>query len=343
MATFVDQVRIQVRAGQGGSGACSFRREKYVPRGGPDGGDGGHGGSVIVTASTRLSTLLDLRYQKHYEAENGQPGGGSNCHGRTGADVVIPVPVGSIIFDDTSQELLADLTADGASCTVAQGGRGGRGNSNFATSTNRVPTHFEPGTPGEERLLRIELKLLADVGLVGYPNAGKSTLIAAVSSARPKIADYPFTTLTPNLAVVRWTEDHSFVIADIPGLIEGAHEGKGLGFQFLRHVERTSLLLHVIDVSEWAPQDPVSSFEIMRRELTAYDVDLARRPFALVGTKIDIKGTGERLNRLRTYCQRRMLPFFAISAATREGLEELVRYVGQQVESLRKAPCETNS
>ncbi len=343
MSTFVDQVRIQVKAGQGGNGACSFRREKYVPRGGPDGGDGGNGGSVIVTASTRLSTLLDLRYQKHYEAENGQPGGSSNCHGRTGADVVIPVPIGSMIFDDTTQDLLADLTVEGDSCVVAQGGRGGRGNSHFATSTNRVPTHFEPGTPGEERFLRIELKLLADVGLVGFPNAGKSTLIAAVSSARPKIADYPFTTLTPNLAVVRWTEDQSFVIADIPGLIEGAHEGKGLGFQFLRHVERTSLLLHVIDISEWAPDDPVNSFEVMRRELTAYDDALAGRPFAVVGSKLDIKGSGERLDRLRKYCQRRKLPFFAISAATREGLDELIRYVGQQVELLRKAPCETNS
>ncbi|MFO0734026.1 MAG: GTPase ObgE, partial [Nitrospiraceae bacterium] len=335
MSTFVDQVRIQVTAGQGGSGACSFRREKYVPRGGPDGGDGGHGGNVVVMASTRLSTLLDLRYQKHYEAENGQSGGGSNCHGRTGADVTIPVPVGSMIFDDTTEELLADLTADGESCVVAQGGRGGKGNSNFATSTNRVPTHFEPGTPGEMRMLRIELKLLADVGLVGYPNAGKSTLISAVSSARPKIADYPFTTLTPNLAVVRWTEEQSFVIADIPGLIEGAHEGKGLGFQFLRHVERTSLLLHIIDVSEWTQDDPVSSFEIMRRELTAYDEALASRPFAVVGSKIDVKGDGERLDRLRKYCQRKKLPFFAISAATREGLDALILYVGQQVERLR--------
>lgn len=294
-------------------------------------------------ASTRLSTLLDLRYQKHYEAENGQPGGGSNCHGRTGADVTIPVPVGSMIFDDDTQELLADLTAEGETCVVAQGGRGGKGNSNFATSTNRVPTHFEPGTPGEARTLRIELKLLADVGLVGYPNAGKSTLISAISSARPKIADYPFTTLTPNLAVVRWTEEQSFVIADIPGLIEGAHEGKGLGFQFLRHVERTSLLLHIIDVSEWAPDDPITSFEVMRRELTAYDEALACRPFAVVGSKVDVKGNGERLERLRKYCQRRKLPFFAISAATREGLDEFIRYVGQQVERLRTTPCETNS
>ncbi len=343
MSAFVDQVRILVKAGRGGNGACSFRREKFVPRGGPDGGDGGHGGSVAVTATTRLNTLLDLRYQKHYEAQKGEPGGGSNCHGRTGLDVCIPVPVGTMIFDDETQELLADLTVDGESCVVAQGGRGGRGNSHFATSTNRVPTHFEPGTPGEERFLRLELKLLADVGLVGYPNAGKSTLIAAVSAAQPKIADYPFTTLTPNLGVVRWTDEQAFVIADIPGLIEGAHEGKGLGFQFLRHIERTSLLLHVADISEWAAEDPVTSLEVMRHELTAYDETLAARPFAVVGTKLDIKGTGERLDRLRTYCRRRKLPFFAISAATGEGLNDCVQYIGQQVALLRKTPCETNS
>ncbi|GAB1724025.1 MAG: GTPase ObgE [Nitrospira sp. CR1.1] len=343
MSTFVDQVQILVKAGHGGNGACSFRREKFVPRGGPDGGDGGDGGSVIVEATTRLSTLLDLRYQKHYEAEKGEVGGGSNCHGRRGADVRIPVPVGTIVVDENTQELLADLTVDGESCVIARGGMGGRGNTRFATSTNRVPTQFEPGTPGEERLLRLDLKLLADVGLVGYPNAGKSTLISAVSAARPKIADYPFTTLTPNLGVVRSPGDHSFVIADIPGLIEGAHEGKGLGFQFLRHIERTSLLLHVIDISEWATEDPVASLKVMRHELSAYDDALAARPFAVVGTKLDVKGEGERLERLRTYCQRRKISFFAISAATREGLDECIRYMGQQVERLRKTPCETNS
>ncbi|MCC2639661.1 MAG: obgE [Nitrospira sp.] len=343
MSTFVDQVQIFVKAGPGGNGACSFRREKFVPRGGPDGGDGGHGGNVLVKATTRLSTLLDLRYQKHYEAEKGQSGGASNCHGRTGDDVCIPVPVGTMLFDDNSLELLADLTMDGETCIIAKGGRGGHGNSRFATSTNRVPTHFEPGTPGEERFLRLELKLLADVGLVGYPNAGKSTLIAAVSSARPKIADYPFTTLTPNLAVVRWTEEGTFVIADIPGLIAGAHEGKGLGFQFLRHIERTSLLIHVVDISEWATEDPVTSFKVMRHELTAYDETLAARPFAVVASKIDVKGTGKRLEQLRKYCQRRKIAFFPISASTREGLDDCVRYMGQQVDLLRKAPCETNS
>lgn len=343
MPTFVDQAQILVKAGDGGHGACSFRREKFVPRGGPDGGDGGDGGSVLVQATTRLSTLLDLRYQKHYEAEKGEGGGGSNCHGRRGTDVFIPVPVGTMVFDANTQELLADLTADGDSCVVAKGGRGGRGNTQFASSTNRVPTQFEPGTPGQERLLRLDLKLLADVGLVGYPNAGKSTFIAAVSAARPKIADYPFTTLTPNLGVVRSSEEHTFVIADIPGLIEGAHEGKGLGFQFLRHIERTSLLIHMIDVSEWATEDPVASLKIMRHELATYDRTLADRPYAVVGTKIDIKGEGERLEQLKKHCQRRKIRFFAISAATREGLDECLRYMGQQVEALRTIPCETKS
>ncbi len=343
MSTFVDQAQILVKAGDGGHGACSFRREKFVPRGGPDGGDGGDGGSVIVQATTRLATLLDLRYQKHYEAEKGEVGGGSNCHGRRGTDVSIPVPVGTMVFDANSQELLADLTEDGDSYIVAKGGHGGRGNTRFATSTNRVPTQFETGTPGEERLLRLDLKLLADVGLVGSPNAGKSTFIAAVSAARPKIADYPFTTLTPNLGVVRSSNEHTFVIADIPGLIEGAHEGKGLGFQFLRHIERTSLLIHMIDISEWATEDPVAALKVMRHELAAYDPALADRPYAVVGTKLDIKGEGERLEQLKKYCQRRKIRFFAISAATREGLDECLRYMGQQVEALRTTPCETKS
>jgi GTP-binding protein len=339
---FVDQVRIHVEAGRGGDGVVSFRREKYVPRGGPDGGDGGHGGNVVVTASQRLTTLLDLRYQQQYQAESGNPGEGSNRHGRTGADVVITVPVGTVIADDQTGEVLADLTQDGQSSVVAHGGRGGRGNSHFATSTNRVPTHAEPGTPGEARWLRLELKLLADVGLVGFPNAGKSTLIAAISSARPRVADYPFTTLVPNLGVVSWTEDRSFVVADIPGLIEGAHEGKGLGFQFLRHIERTSFLLHLVDISEWAADDPVTSFEVMRRELAAYNPALEGKPFAVVATKVDIKGSGDRLQQLQSYCGEHGLRFCAISAATRQGLDTLVTFVGKEVEAL-KAACATKS
>ena len=339
---FVDEVRIFVHSGRGGDGVCSFRREKYVPRGGPDGGDGGNGGNVIVVASGRLTTLLDLRYQQHYEAKPGNPGEGSNRHGRTAPDVIIHVPVGTVITDEATGETLADLTADGQSQVVARGGRGGRGNGNFATSTNRIPTRTEPGTPGEERWLHLELKLLADVGLVGFPNAGKSTLIAAISAARPKIADYPFTTLTPNLGVVSWGEDRSFVVADIPGLIEGAHEGKGLGVQFLRHIERTSFLLHLVDISEWAAEDPVVSFEVMRKELAAYDPSLKTRPSAVVGTKLDIRGDEQRLDRLRTYCKRHRLRFFPISAVTREGLGALISFVGKQVDTLR-APCATTS
>ena len=340
---FVDEALITVRAGKGGDGICSFRREMFVPRGGPDGGDGGHGGSVVFAASTRLTTLLDLRYQKHYEAEDGRAGGASNCTGRTGKDTVVTLPVGTIVYDDQTGEVLADLVADGDTEIIARGGRGGRGNSNFATSTNRVPTKCTLGTAGEERSLRLELKLLADVGLVGFPNAGKSTLISVISSATPKIADYPFTTLTPHLGVVRWGSDRSFVVADIPGIIEGAHDGKGLGFQFLRHIERTAFLLHLIDVSEWAPDEPVISFEIMRQELAAYDEALSDRPFAVLATKIDISGACDRLTQLQTYCKRHQYTCLPVSSATREGLDDVITFVGSQVDRLRKTPCETRS
>lgn len=340
---FVDEVQVVVKAGRGGDGSCSFRREMFVPRGGPDGGDGGNGGDVVFKASHRLTTLLDLRYQKHYEAEDGRHGGASNCTGRRGKSVVVTIPVGTAIYDAESGELLADLIADGEEVIIAHGGLGGRGNSTFATSTNRVPTRFEHGKEGEEKQLRLELKLLADVGLVGFPNAGKSTLIAAISAARPKIADYPFTTLVPNLGVVRWGSDRSFVVADIPGLIEGASEGKGLGFQFLRHIERTAFLLHLIDISEWAPEEPVASFEVMREELRAYDPTLNKRPFAVVATKIDVSGASTRLHDLQVYCKRHRYKCFTVSAATREGLDELVTFVGKKVERLRTTLCETNS
>jgi GTP-binding protein len=339
---FVDQVRIFVKAGHGGNGVSSFRREKYVPYGGPDGGDGGNGGNVILLASRQLTTLLDLRYQQHYIAKLGGPGEGSHRHGKTAPDVIIRVPIGTVVLHDETGEPLADLTEEGQSAIVAKGGHGGRGNSHFATSTNRVPTRFETGTPGEERWLRLELKLMADVGLVGFPNAGKSTLIGAISAARPKIADYPFTTLTPNLGVVSWKENRSFVVADIPGLIEGAHEGKGLGFQFLRHIERTMFLLHLVDVSEWATDDPVTSFDVMRKELAAYNPSLKDKPFAVVGTKVDSQGNGQRLEELRAHCRRRRVRFFAISAITREGLDPLIEYAGKQVDALRNA-CATKS
>ncbi len=340
---FVDEAVITVRAGRGGDGICSFRREMYVPRGGPDGGDGGNGGDVVLTTSHRLTTLLDLRYQKHYQAEDGRPGGSSKCTGRSGADVVVTLPVGTVVYDAATGDVLADLVTDGETVVIARGGRGGLGNCHFATSTNRAPTRWTQGTDGEERTLRLELKLLADVGLIGFPNAGKSTLIAAVSSARPKIAEYPFTTLTPHLGVVRWGSDRSFVVADIPGLIEGAHDGKGLGLQFLRHIERTAFLLHLIDVSEWTPVEPIAGFETMRRELAAYDHMLIDRPFAVVATKIDIGGTSDRLARLRDYCERHRLRCFPVSSATREGLDDLIAFVGAQVDRLRSQPCETKS
>ena len=338
---FVDQVRIFVKAGAGGNGVCSFRREKYVPRGGPDGGDGGHGGHVVLTASNRISTLLDFRYRRHYEAQSGEAGQGANKHGRTGTDVVILVPVGTLVKDEESGELMADLTFEGQTVIVARGGRGGRGNAHFATSTNRAPRQFEDGTSGEERLLALELKLLADVGLVGFPNAGKSTLIASISSAHPEIASYPFTTLRPHLGVVGLDENHSFVVADIPGLIEGAHQGKGLGFQFLRHIQRTAYLLFLIDISEWVPEDPISSFMTLRSELDAYDPSLTHRPFAVVATKLDCRGDGRHLRQLHTYCAQHNLPFFSISSITREGLPTLLAFLGQQVAETR-THCGTN-
>lgn len=340
---FVDEAVITVRAGRGGDGICSFRREMYVPRGGPDGGDGGNGGDVVLRASHRLTTLLDFRYQRHYQAEDGRAGGSSKCTGRSGADVVVTLPVGTMVYDAATGDALADLVNDGETVVIARGGRGGLGNCHFATSTNRTPTRWTQGTDGEERTLRLELKLLADVGLVGFPNAGKSTLIAAISSARPKIAEYPFTTLTPHLGVVRWGSDRSFVVADIPGLIEGAHDGKGLGLQFLRHIERTAFLLHLIDVSEWAPVEPIAGFETMRRELAAYDQMLIDRPFAVVATKIDIGGTSDRLAQLQDYCKHHHLRCFPVSSATREGLDNLIAFVGAQVDHLRSQPCETKS
>ena len=328
---FVDQARIFVKAGSGGNGVCRFRREKFVPRGGPDGGDGGDGGNVVFTASNRVSTLLDFRYKRHYDAPSGRPGDGQNKHGRTGEDVIIPVPIGTLIKEDESETLIGDLTSDGQQLVVAAGGKGGRGNSHFATSTNRTPQQFELGTPGEERWLLLELKLLADVGLVGYPNAGKSTLIASISSARPEIASYPFTTLRPNLGVVKSEDEESFVVADIPGLIEGAHEGKGLGYQFLRHIHRTAFLLFLIDISEWIEEDPISSFLTLRKELEAYDASLSERPFAVAATKIDSQGNGEKLLTIQGYCDKHGISFFPISAVTREGISELLLYLGDQI------------
>lgn len=334
---FIDHAKILVRSGNGGNGGCSFRREKFVPHGGPDGGDGGNGGSVVATASTRVTTLLDLKYRRHYEAESGAPGQKANRHGRTGADVTITVPVGTVIRHAETNELLADLVAPEQRVIVAKGGKGGKGNARFATSTNRAPRTFEEGTPGEEWHLDLELKLLADVGLVGFPNAGKSTLISTLSAARPEIADYPFTTLQPHLGVVPMGEYDSFVMADIPGLIQGAHRGKGLGHQFLRHIQRTRFLLYLIDVSDWTMDDPVNTLRVLREELSAFDRTLGQRAFAVVGTKIDTQGNGQRRREIEGYCRDQQMTFFPISSATREGLDTLRTFLVQRLQEIEAA------
>ncbi|MBI4697630.1 MAG: GTPase ObgE [Nitrospirae bacterium] len=334
---FIDEAKVYVKAGDGGRGCVSFRREKYVPRGGPNGGDGGRGGHIIFKATRELNTLLDIKYQQQYRAERGQHGMGKDMHGKNGKDLVIPIPVGTLIKDLESEEVLCDLTVEGQEFIAAKSGRGGLGNAHFKTATRQAPKFAQPGEPGEEKNLILELKLLADVGLVGLPNAGKSTLISAVSSARPKIADYPFTTLVPSLGVVKYRGFKSFVIADIPGLIEGAHKGVGLGFQFLRHVERTSILLHLVDVSEMAEGDPVKNFKKINKELALYSPELMKKPIAVAGTKLDIKGDGERLDRLAKYCEDNNYDFFPICAVTGVGIKKLVAYLGKRVEERKKA------
>lgn len=329
---FIDYTKIYVKAGDGGRGCVSFRREKYVPRGGPDGGDGGRGGHVIFRATKDLNTLLDFRYKKEYLADRGQHGMGKKMHGRDGKDLIINVPIGTLIKDDVTDEVVADLDIEGMEVIIVRGGRGGQGNSHFATATRQVPRFAQPGEPGAERSLVLELKLLADVGLIGLPNAGKSTLISVISSARPKIADYPFTTLIPNLGVVKHEMYRSFVVADIPGIIEGAHRGVGLGFQFLRHVERTSILLHLVDISEPSGGDPVENLLTINNELTLYSPNLAEKPQIVVGTKLDVAGNKERLNKLDQYCKNEGLDFFPVSAATGRGIKKLLSYIAVKVE-----------
>ncbi|HOS28509.1 MAG TPA: GTPase ObgE [Desulfomonilia bacterium] len=319
---FIDESKIYVQAGNGGNGCCSFRREKYVPKGGPDGGDGGRGGDVIVEASTRVHTLLDQRYHPHYKAERGQHGKGKNCTGRSGRDLVITVPVGTIIRDAQTGDIVADLVKEGQSAVIARGGSGGRGNARFATPTLQAPRYCEPGEPGEEKEFVLELKLLADVGLVGFPNAGKSTLISRVSSARPKIADYPFTTLTPNLGMVRW-KDRDFVMADIPGIIEGAHTGVGLGLRFLRHIERTRIILYLIDLSPDTERDPRDEFTVLRRELQAYSPELVERKQLVVLNKCDLPEARQRAGEVVAFVKDRGYPCFTVSAASGEGLAEI--------------------
>ena len=328
---FIDEVKIRVKAGDGGNGCLAFRREKFVPRGGPSGGDGGRGGDVELVANQHYNTLLHFRYNPEHRADRGRHGEGSQRTGRNGDNVELPVPVGTIVYDAETGELLYDFTEHGQRFTIAKGGRGGRGNMNFATPWHQAPTEHEPGFPGEEKYLRLELKLLADVGLVGFPNAGKSTLISRISAARPKIADYPFTTLEPNLGVVSVDDDRTFVVADIPGLIEGAHEGAGLGIRFLRHVERTRLLVHLVDVSEYTGRKPADDFKIVMQELESFSEELVTKPMIVVASKIDVAQDPKRLDSLRRLAKRRNLPFFAISAVTGQGLPELLRAMANAV------------
>jgi len=332
---FIDRVKIRLEGGHGGNGVTAFRREKFVPRGGPSGGDGGRGGDVWILGDASLNTLLHLRYNPLHVAGRGMHGEGSNRSGKEGADVIVRVPVGTQVFDPQTNELLFDCDADGQRWLAAHGGRGGFGNAHFASSTNRAPRYHQEGSEGEEFELQLELKLLADVGLVGFPNAGKSTFIATVSAARPKIADYPFTTLEPHLGVVDLGDFRTFVVADIPGLIEGAHEGHGLGDRFLRHVERTKLLLHLVDMSSVSGRDPVSDYEVINRELAAYDPQMAERPQIVVATKIDALDEPDRVENLRQRAEQDQRKFFAISSVTGAGVRELISAAGHEVEQLR--------
>jgi GTP-binding protein len=328
---FIDEVRIYVKAGDGGNGCLAFRREKFVPHGGPSGGDGGRGGDVVLVSSEHYSTLLHFRFNPEHKAERGRHGEGSNRTGRDGESVELPVPVGTVVHDAASNAVLHDFTTPGDRFRVARGGRGGRGNARFATSTHQAPTEHEPGKPGEEWWLRLELKLLADVGLVGFPNAGKSTLISRISAARPKIADYPFTTLEPHLGVVQLDDLRTFVVADLPGLIEGAHLGHGLGMQFLKHVERTKLLAHLVDVSSASGRDPVQDFHVILNELAGFSEALATKPMVVVATKMDAAQDEDRVASLRALAQDRGLPFYAISSVTGEGIDVLVRDLAERI------------
>jgi GTP-binding protein len=328
---FIDEVLIDVKAGDGGNGCLAFRREKYVPRGGPSGGDGGRGGDVVLVSSEHYNTLLHFRFNPEHRAERGRHGEGSNRTGHDGASIERPVPVGTVVRDAKSGEILHDFTRPEERFLVARGGRGGRGNARFATSTHQAPREHEPGEPGEERRLQLELKLLADVGLVGFPNAGKSTLISRISAARPKIAAYPFTTLEPSLGVVSFGDDRGFVVADIPGLIEGAHLGHGLGVQFLRHIERTRLLAHLVDVSESSGRDPVQDFDVVLRELASFSEALAAKPMIVVATKLDVAQDPSRVDSLRKLADERGLPFYPISSVTGDGLERLKHAMGAVV------------
>lgn len=334
---FIDEARIHVEAGAGGNGCMAFRREKFVPRGGPSGGDGGDGGSVYLESSSDVNTLLQFRFEREFRAPRGRHGEGSNCHGKSGSDLLIRVPVGTVVIDDAGGERLFDFQSAGQRYMAARGGRGGRGNARFASSTNQAPRRADPGGVGEGRWLRLELKLLADVGLVGFPNVGKSTLISRLSAARPRIADYPFTTLEPQLGVVGVDEGHSFVMADIPGLIEGAHLGRGLGVRFLKHVERTRLLLHLIDAAEETERDPVADFWVILNELKEFSSAVAAKPMLMVASRSDAAGAGKRLQALREFCRERGETLYEISAVTGQGLDDLKRAAWQRLQQMPPA------
>lgn len=337
---FVDEAKIWVKGGDGGNGCVAFRREKYVPRGGPSGGDGGNGGDVILQSTEQENTLLRYRYNREFRADRGRHGEGSNCHGRSGVDTVLAVPVGTLVFEEQSGERLFDFSEAGQQFRAARGGRGGRGNSHFTKPWHQAPREHEDGQPGQERRLRLELRLLADVGLVGFPNAGKSTFISCISAAKPKIADYPFTTLEPYLGVVSADPDaapgagRTFVVADLPGLIEGAHQGAGLGIRFLRHIHRTRLIAQLVDTSDGNDRDPISDFEIIQRELRAFSEELMNKPLFVVATKLDATTDRERVERLRAFAVEHQLPFFAISSATGEGVQTLVRAMADALSQL---------
>jgi len=343
---FIDEATIRVKAGDGGNGCMAFRREKFVPRGGPSGGDGGKGGDVVMESSERHNTLVHFRFNPEYKAQRGRHGEGSNKTGRDGEGVLLKVPVGTLVYDADTGEKVHDFSHADERIVIAQGGRGGRGNARFATSTHQAPREHEEGRPGEERVFRLELKLLADVGLVGYPNVGKSTLISRISAARPKIADYPFTTLQPNLGVVvvgQGAEERSFVVADIPGLIEGAHDGAGLGTQFLRHIERTRLLVHLVDISDASGRpDPVKDVEVINGELKSFGAGLETKPMIMVASKIDVANK-EKLAKLKRYCKQCNLELFPISAVTGKGIEDLKYAMAEKVNEIRRQPAEVSA
>ena len=338
---FVDEVDIHVLAGSGGNGCLSFRREKFVPRGGPDGGDGGSGGSIFIVATPTKNTLVDFRFHPEFKARRGQNGQGSNRTGQTSDDLEIGVPVGTLVYEKGAEgdlHLLGDLAEEGQRVLVAKGGRGGRGNARFVSSTNRAPRRTEPGQDGEEKQLRLQLKLIADVGLIGFPNAGKSTLISRISAARPKIANYPFTTLVPNLGVVTLGDDRSFVVADVPGLIKGAHEGHGLGHQFLRHIERTKVLVHLVDVSGASGRDPIEDFDTILDELQRFSTAVAAKPQIVVANKMDAVDDPARVKTLERHVKKRKLPFLKISGASGDGVDTLLEAAWKEIVKGRVTP-----